>query len=48
MNTGHLTAILRATYLLPVEAVTQVNGRPFRVVDVESRLGSQLLEGAAA
>jgi 2-oxoglutarate/2-oxoacid ferredoxin oxidoreductase subunit alpha len=48
MNTGHLTAILRATYLLPVEAVTQVNGRPFCVVDIESRLGSQLLEGAAA
>ncbi len=48
MNTGQLTAILRATYLLPVMPVTQLSGRPFRVVDVERRLESLLLEGAAA
>jgi 2-oxoglutarate ferredoxin oxidoreductase subunit alpha len=38
MNTGHLTRILRSTYLLPVQPITQINGRPFRVADVKDRL----------
>jgi 2-oxoglutarate ferredoxin oxidoreductase subunit alpha len=42
MNTGQLTGILRSTFLLPVEAVTQINGRPFRVSDLESALVARL------
>jgi 2-oxoglutarate ferredoxin oxidoreductase subunit alpha len=42
MNTGQLTGILRSTFLLPVEAVTQINGRPFRVADLESELSARL------
>ncbi len=42
MNTGQLTNILRSTYLLPVEAVTQINGRPFMVSDLETRFAAYL------
>ncbi len=44
MNTGQLTAILRSTYLLPVEAVTQINGRPFLVADLEAAFSTRLSE----
>lgn len=42
MNTGQLASILRSTYLLPVEAVTQINGRPFMVSDLETELAARL------
>jgi 2-oxoglutarate/2-oxoacid ferredoxin oxidoreductase subunit alpha len=42
MNSGQLTAILRSTYLIPVEAVTQVNGRPFLVSDLEAAFSARL------
>jgi 2-oxoglutarate ferredoxin oxidoreductase subunit alpha len=42
MNTGQLTAILRSTFLLPVEAVTQINGRPFLVSDLEAEFKARL------
>jgi 2-oxoglutarate/2-oxoacid ferredoxin oxidoreductase subunit alpha len=45
MNTGQLTQILRSTFLLPVEPVTQINGRPFLVSHLETEVASRL--GAA-
>ena len=42
MNTGQLTAILRSTWLLPVEPVTQVNGRPFLVSTLEAAFAARL------
>ncbi len=45
MNSGQLTAILRSTYLLPVEAVTQINGRPFMVSTLEAAFSARLDEG---
>jgi len=33
-NTGQLATLLRAAYLLPVESLTKVTGRPFMVSDV--------------
>jgi len=42
MNTGQLTAILRSRYLLPVEAVTQINGRPFLVSHLEAEFAARL------
>ena len=42
MNTGQLTNILRSTFLIPVEAITQINGRPFLVSDLEDRFSERL------
>jgi 2-oxoglutarate ferredoxin oxidoreductase subunit alpha len=44
LNTGQLARILRAETLTPVEPVTQINGRPFRVDTVEHAL-ARLLDG---
>jgi len=42
MNRGQLTAILRSTYLIPVEPVTQITGRPFLVSDLEAEFAARL------
>jgi 2-oxoglutarate/2-oxoacid ferredoxin oxidoreductase subunit alpha len=42
MNTGQLTAMLRSAYLLPVEPVTQISGRPFLVSTLEAELSAKL------
>lgn len=42
MNTGQLTSILRSTYLLPVEPLTQITGRPFLVSDLETAFSARL------
>jgi 2-oxoglutarate ferredoxin oxidoreductase subunit alpha len=42
MNTGQLTGILRSTFLLPVEPVTQINGRPFLVSALEAEFAQRL------
>jgi 2-oxoglutarate ferredoxin oxidoreductase subunit alpha len=47
MNSGHLTQMLRSTYLAPVEAVTQITGRPFRISALESAFANRL-PGAAS
>jgi 2-oxoglutarate ferredoxin oxidoreductase subunit alpha len=47
MNTGQLCQMLRAAYLLPVEPIGQVNGRPFRVSTLRSELAAKL-NGAAS
>jgi 2-oxoglutarate ferredoxin oxidoreductase subunit alpha len=42
MNTGQLTGILRSRFLVPVEAVTQINGRPFQVSMLEAEFSARL------
>jgi 2-oxoglutarate/2-oxoacid ferredoxin oxidoreductase subunit alpha len=42
MNSGHLSNILRSTYLLPVQPVTQVSGRPFLVSTLEAEFKARL------
>jgi hypothetical protein len=42
MNSGQLTTLLRATYLAPVEPVTQVSGRPFQVSDLTAEFSARL------
>ncbi len=42
MNSGQLTAMLRAKYLLPVEPVTQITGRPFLVSTLEAEFSARL------
>ena len=42
MNTGQLASILRSTYLLPVEPVTQISGRPFLVSTLEEAFSARL------
>ena len=46
MNSGQLAAMLRATFLLPVEPVTQVSGRPFLVSTLEAEFSARLKGGA--
>jgi 2-oxoglutarate ferredoxin oxidoreductase subunit alpha len=41
MNTGQLTGILRSAYLLPVEPLTQISGRPFLVSALEAELAGR-------
>jgi 2-oxoglutarate ferredoxin oxidoreductase subunit alpha len=42
MNTGQLAAMLRAAFLLPVEPVTQISGRPFLVSTLEAEFFARL------
>ncbi len=42
MNTGQLAAMLRAAYLLPIEPVTQISGRPFLVSTLEAEFSARL------
>jgi 2-oxoglutarate ferredoxin oxidoreductase subunit alpha len=38
MNLGQLSRLLRAEYLIDAQSFTQVNGLPFRAVDMETRI----------
>jgi 2-oxoglutarate/2-oxoacid ferredoxin oxidoreductase subunit alpha len=42
MNSGHLTAMLRSAFLLPVQPITQVSGRPFLVSTLEAEFSARL------
>ncbi|MHA1113463.1 MAG: 2-oxoacid:acceptor oxidoreductase subunit alpha, partial [Alphaproteobacteria bacterium] len=42
MNTGQLSTVLRAEYLLPVIPVTKVQGQPFKIAEIETALAEQL------
>ena len=46
MNSGHLSNMLRSTYLLPVQPITQVSGRPFLVSTLEAEFMARLNKGA--
>ncbi len=38
MNSGQLSVILRSTYLMPVQSITQVTGQPFRVETLKAKI----------
>jgi 2-oxoglutarate ferredoxin oxidoreductase subunit alpha len=42
MNNGQLVNLLRAEYLVPAEALTQISGQPFKVVDLEHEIRTRL------
>jgi 2-oxoglutarate ferredoxin oxidoreductase subunit alpha len=42
MNNGQLVNLLRAEYLVPAEALTQISGQPFKVTDLEHEIRVRL------
>jgi 2-oxoglutarate ferredoxin oxidoreductase subunit alpha len=42
MNNGQLVNLLRAEYLVPAEALTQISGQPFKVADLEREIRDRL------
>ena len=42
MNNGQLVNLLRAEYLVPAEALTQISGQPFKVSDLENEIRARL------
>ena len=44
LNTGQLAKMIQAEMLLPVESVTKVAGKPFRVREIEAAIRSALAE----
>jgi 2-oxoglutarate ferredoxin oxidoreductase subunit alpha len=42
MNNGQLVTLLRAEYLVNAEALTQINGRPFKVSDLEREIRARV------
>lgn len=42
MNNGQLVKLLRAEYLVPAEALTQISGQPFKVADLEKEIRTRL------
>ena len=44
MNRGQLVTLLRSTYLLPVEGLSKVAGRPFKIAEIEAAARAQLGE----
>jgi 2-oxoglutarate ferredoxin oxidoreductase subunit alpha len=42
MNTGQLVTLLRSEYLVPAEGLNKVNGKPFKIVEIESAIRARL------
>ena len=42
MNTGQLVTVLRAEYLVDAKPLNKVNGKPFRIVEIEEALKAWL------
>lgn len=42
MNTGQLVTVLRAEYLVDAKPVNKVNGKPFRIVEIEDAIQAHL------
>jgi 2-oxoglutarate ferredoxin oxidoreductase subunit alpha len=42
MNNGQLVTLLRAEYLVPAEGVNKVNGKPFKIGEIESAIAARL------
>ena len=42
MNMGQLSTILRDRYLLPIESLCKVTGKPFRIIEVEDGIRAAL------
>jgi 2-oxoglutarate/2-oxoacid ferredoxin oxidoreductase subunit alpha len=38
MNAGQLVTLLRAEYLVPAEKLSKVNGKPFKISEIEDAL----------
>jgi 2-oxoglutarate ferredoxin oxidoreductase subunit alpha len=48
MNNGQLVQLLRAAYLLPVESLSQVTGKPFKVATIVEAIRASLNGGRSA
>ncbi|MBK8909388.1 MAG: 2-oxoacid:acceptor oxidoreductase subunit alpha [Rhodospirillales bacterium] len=44
MNTGQLSTILRAQYLLPVQGLNKVAGQPFKISEIEASIRARIDE----
>ncbi len=42
MNMGQLSTILRDRYLLPIESLSKVTGKPFRIIEIEDGIRAAL------
>jgi 2-oxoglutarate ferredoxin oxidoreductase subunit alpha len=42
MNNGQLVTLLRATYLVNAESMTQISGQPYKVTDLEAAIRARL------
>ncbi|MCY4190994.1 MAG: 2-oxoglutarate ferredoxin oxidoreductase subunit alpha, partial [Rhodospirillaceae bacterium] len=42
MNTGQLVTVLRSEYLVDCKPVNKVNGKPFRIVEIEDAIQAHL------
>ncbi len=42
MNNGQLVTLLRAEYLVPAEGVNKVNGKPFKIGEIEAAIRARL------
>ncbi|MGE3505111.1 MAG: 2-oxoacid:acceptor oxidoreductase subunit alpha [Alphaproteobacteria bacterium] len=42
MNNGQLVTLLRAEYLVPAEGVNKVNGKPFKIGEIETAIRARL------
>ena len=45
MNTGQLVKVLRSEYLLPLEGISKVTGKPFTICELEAALRTRLEDG---
>jgi 2-oxoglutarate ferredoxin oxidoreductase subunit alpha len=42
MNNGQLVTLLRATYLVDCESMTQISGQPYKVTDLEAAIRARV------
>ena len=42
LNKGQLVTLLRAEYLVPAEGVNKVNGKPFKIGEIEDAIRARL------
>ncbi|MBI4821810.1 MAG: 2-oxoacid:acceptor oxidoreductase subunit alpha [Deltaproteobacteria bacterium] len=47
MNMGQLSTLLRAKYLVPAEAYTKIQGKPFKVSEISARIDQVLAGGGS-
>ncbi len=45
MNAGQLVKLLRGEFLLPLEGVSKVTGKPFTISELEAVLRARLEDG---
>ena len=42
LNSGHLALLLRAKYLVPIVSLNKVQGIPFKIKEIEDKIGEIL------